>query len=294
VAVTGAQGTCLLVGSCETQASPVVKIVPEFLLDGDLQMTFEGAFTDTERAASSATKSVADLAAALKQLQKAAAEGNLADMHKSAEKLTVITQSVCQEVENTKAAWPFTPDAEEHYFRESYANEILEAARANNIQIQRLDDGYLVYPSVLRILPSERTVTIDRKKIQAVRPSRLMKILKTVQTAKPKVAAEQFLELLHRTYRLLTSKEYGKTIALAAVYECLTLLPGSGSTYGQTEFARDLFLLDRSGITRTRSGANVSLPASTGTKTGKGTFSFVSPDGDAVTYYGIQFVEGTE
>ena len=44
MAVTGAQGTCLLVGSCETQASPVVKIVPEFLLDGDLQMTFEGAF----------------------------------------------------------------------------------------------------------------------------------------------------------------------------------------------------------------------------------------------------------
>jgi len=93
---------------------------------------------------------------------------------------------------------------------------------------------------------------------------------------------------------LLTNKEYGKTIALAAVYDALTLMPGSNSYYGQTEFGRDLFLLDRSGVTQTKSGVRIGLPARTGTKGGKGTFSFVSPEGDAGTYYGIQFSEGTE
>ena len=151
-----------------------------------------------------------------------------------------------------------------------------------------------VYPSILRIAPSERCVTIDRKKIQAVRPSRLLKALKAIQSAKPKIGPEQFLELLHRAYRLLAGKEYGRTMTLAAIYEALTLLPGSNSTYGQVEFARDLFLLDRSGVTRSKSGAKVLLPASTGTKGMRGTFSFVSPDGETVTYYGIQFLEGAE
>jgi hypothetical protein len=55
-----------------------------------------------------------------------------------------------------------------------------------------------------------------------------------------------------------------------------------------------LLLLDRSGLTRTKTGAKLSLPASTGTKGSKGTFSFVSPDGETVTYYGLQFSEVSE
>jgi hypothetical protein len=257
-------------------------------------VTFETGFADTERAATSASKSVARLAAALKQLQKAAAEGLLIEMHKAADNVASTLQSLCQEIDNAKAAWPFTSDAEKAYFRDSYINELLAAARANNIEIQPLDNGFLAYPCIVRIIPSERIVTIDRKRAHSVRPSAVVKTLKIIQTAKPKTSPEQFLELLHRAYRLLTNREYGKTIALTAIYETLTLTPGSTSTYGQTEFARDLFLLDRSGVTKTKSGAKVALPASTGTKGGKGTFSFVSIEGDTVTYYGIQFLEGTK
>ena len=71
----------------------------------------------------------------------------------------------------------------------------------------------------------------------------------------------------------------------------LRILPGSTASYDQTDFVRDLFLLDRSGVTRTKSGASCSLPASTGTKGAKGTFSFMAPDGETVTYYGIRFSE---
>jgi hypothetical protein len=55
-----------------------------------------------------------------------------------------------------------------------------------------------------------------------------------------------------------------------------------------------LFLLDRSGVKTTKSGAGYSLPASTGTKSAKGTYSFVAPDGETVSYYGIKFSEASE
>ena len=102
------------------------------------------------------------------------------------------------------------------------------------------------------------------------------------------------MEVLQRTYRLLAGADYGKTVALSRIYETLTLLPGTTATYDQTDFVRDLFLLDRSGIRKTRSGIAYSLPASTGTKAARGTYSFVAPDGETVTYYGIRFSEVPE
>jgi hypothetical protein len=257
-------------------------------------MDFEAGFAEVERAAGVATKSASTLLTALKQLNKAATEGELGAIHKTAERISVIMASVFQEVENAASAWPFHLDSEERYMRDSYADELLQRARSEGIEVQRLDDGYLMYPSILRIVPSERAVAIDRKRIKTIRPSRLLRQLKLSQTAKPKMGPEQFLELLYRTYRLLTGKQQGKTIPLSAVYEALTLMPGSVAGYGQSEFARDLFLLDRSGVAKTKSGVKVSLPASTGTKGAKGTFSFVSPDGEAITYYGIHFLEASE
>ena len=85
------------------------------------------------------------------------------------------------------------------------------------------------------------------------------------------------------------TKRQGSTQALADVYEAFTLLPGSTGDYGQSDFARDLFILDRSGLTRTKAGASLSLPASTGTKSARGTFTFVAPDGELVTYFGVRF-----
>jgi hypothetical protein len=139
-----------------------------------------------------------------------------------------------------------------------------------------------------------RAVKINRKKAQAVRPSHLVKTLKAIQSRKPKASPESLLETLYRAYRLLVGNEQGETVTLASIYAALTMLPGSTATFDQTDFVRDLFLLDRSGVTRTRSGATYSLPASTGTKTAKGTFSFVAPDGETVSYYGIRFSEVAE
>jgi hypothetical protein len=254
-------------------------------------VTFEAGFTDAERAAAAATKVVAALAEGIKHLQRAAQEGDISKMRKASERLLVLLAATRQEVTNAQAAWPFSAEAEEIYLRDAYADEIMDAAKVEGLQIQRRDEGLVAFPCIVRILPSDRAVRIDRKKVQAVRPSRLVKTLKAAQSRKPRVAPEAFLEVLHRVYRLVAAKEYGTPVALAAVYEALTLLPGSTAAYDRTDFVRDLFILDRSGLTRTKSGAVFSLPASTGTKGGKGTYSFVAPNGEPVTYYGIRFTE---
>jgi hypothetical protein len=217
-------------------------------------VTFEGGFADTERSAIAATKVVATLASTIKQLQKGATEGNIPMMRKASERLIVVLESTRQEVTNARSAWPFSIDAEETYLRESYAAEIVEIAKAEGLPVQQRDEGLVAFPSIIRVLPSERVVMIDRKKVQAVRPSKLVKALKAIQLRKPKVGPEVFLEVVHRAYRLLAGNDYGKTVTLASIYDALTLLPGSTTTYDHTDFARDLFLLDRSGVTHTKSG----------------------------------------
>ncbi len=257
-------------------------------------MTFEAGFADTERAATATTKVVATLAAAARQFHKAASEGDLLKMRKVSERLSTILESTRQEVGNARSAWPFSPEEEEKYLKESFAAELIEAAKGEGLQIQQRDEGLVVFPSILRILPADRAARINRTKVQGIRPTWLAKRLKAIQARKPRASTEQFLEVLHRAYRLLAGADYGKTVALASIYETLTLLPGSATNYDQTDFVRDLFLLDRSGVTRTKSGSIYSLPASTGTKTARGTYFFVSPEGETVTYYAIRFSEAPE
>ncbi len=257
-------------------------------------MTFESGFAESERAAGAAIKSVSALLAAIKQLQKSASEGELAALHKSSERISMSMQSARVEIENAITAWPFDPDAEDRYMREYLDDELLAAAEAEGIRVHRLDDGYLAFPVVFRVVPSERAISVNRAKVKKIRPSHLVRRIKDQQTAKPKFRPESFLELLHRTYRLLTERKYGQTVSLATVYESLTLLPGSAATYAQSEFIRDLYLLDRSGVTRTKAGAVLSLPASTGTKGAKRAFSFVSPEGETIPYYGLRFSEASE
>lgn len=254
-------------------------------------MTFEQGFAEAERAAGVAGKVVRALAGAVKQMEKAASDGDLFKMRKASERIAGIVESTRQDVLNARQAWPFSAEEEENYLRDSYAGEIMEAAKTENLQIQQRDEGLIAFPSILRILPSERVVKLNRRKVQAVRPSRLVKMLRAIQTRKPKATSENFLEVLQRTYRLIVAKEYGKTVTLVRIYDALTLLPGSTANYDQTDFVRDLFLLDRSGVTRTKSGSTYSLPASTGTKGAKDTYSFVAPDGETVSYYGIRFSE---
>ena len=86
---------------------------------------------------------------------------------------------------------------------------------------------------------------------------------------------------------------------MSRIYELLTGLPGTAREYGLLDFARDLYSLESSGVRDVRLGrdgtvARVSFPASTGTRSARGTISFVGPDGETVIYYGIQFTGASQ
>ncbi|HMQ28142.1 MAG TPA: hypothetical protein PKA98_19290, partial [Acidimicrobiales bacterium] len=82
----------------------------------------------------------------------------------------------------------------------------------------------------------------------------------------------------------------GATVKLADVYRVLTVLPGSARDYSKPEFARDLYLLDQSGVTTTRDGRVLSLPASALTR-GSGVLTTVTRGGQEKVYAGISFAE---
>jgi hypothetical protein len=73
------------------------------------------------------------------------------------------------------------------------------------------------------------------------------------------------------------------------VWSILTLLPGQAREYTKQEFARDLYLLDQSGVTSTpRSGRQLRWSASTGTK-GSGVLTTVARSGQQQRYWGVSF-----
>jgi hypothetical protein len=254
--------------------------------------TFERAFADAERSATAAQKAGYAIATAAKVMQKAAQEGDIAKLRRAADRLAAATDAARQDVANARSAWPFSEQEEREYMEGSFEAELMEEASRAGLTIYSRDARLLAYPSILRLLPVELAVQIDKKKVTAIRPSYLVKTLLVNQQRKARFPTERFLESLYSAYKLIVGRGgIGTQIPLARVYDAFTLQPGATNEYGKGDFARDIFLLDRSGVTHTRSGARLSLPASTGTRSGRNVITFVAPDGEVVSYYGLQFSE---
>ena len=71
----------------------------------------------------------------------------------------------------------------------------------------------------------------------------------------------------------------------------LTVMPGSARDYSRQELARDLYLLDQSGVTTTKDGRLLRLPASALTR-GSGVLRTVTRSGQEKVYAGIGFEGG--
>src|SRR5207302_2762703 len=113
---------------------------------------------------------------------------------------------------------------------------------------------------LVRILGGDRVALIDRARERRLRPTVLLNHLKEIQRRPPRFKPEAFLEALFGAYDALVTAKDGKTrqesrvVRLLDIYDILTLLPGQSREYSRQEFARDIYLLDESGVTRTRRG----------------------------------------
>ena len=263
--------------------------------------SFERAFNDMEATAASTLKSATDLAKLARALQKAAQDGNINAIKRVCSRLDPALGSLRQEVANATETWPFTDEEEENYLKEHYANELYHAAKEKKLSIHERDGRLISYPSIAQILPGDRAVKIDRKKVSTLRPSRLVEFLIERQKKPPRFKSDAFLEALHSMYLLISREQssthlindgYGPVVPLVEVYKAFTSLPGSKREYDNVDFARDIYSLEANGPSHTKKGARVSFPSSTGAKKARGTFQFIGPDDQLITYYGIQFSGG--
>lgn len=165
--------------------------------------TFERAFSDTEKAADSTLNAVKGMEKLAKELQKAAREGNINAIKKACSNLKDALGSLSQTVTNAVETWPFKDDEEEAYLREHYPKELQNATSEEGVKIHDEGDGRLIaYPSIVRVLPGERKVQIDRKKFATLRPLHMTRILKEKQKKPPRFKPDVFLEALHKAYLL--------------------------------------------------------------------------------------------
>ena len=256
-------------------------------------ISFEKAFDDTEKRAASTAKSAGEVAKLAKKLEREAKIGNINGVKRTRQELNEALSSLRQETANAAAAWPFSDAEEEQYLKDHFASELIEVAGASGLQIYQRDERMIAHPSILRVMPGSLAVHIDKRQTTKIRPSYLTKDLAANQNRVAKVNTRVFIESLHQAYSFLTPPQAlgdsgrGQTVPLAKVYEVFTVRTGQSREYTQTDFARELYQLQTDGPQETRSGARVFFH--TGTRRA---ISFVSPQGEVISYHGVEFSGG--
>jgi hypothetical protein len=259
----------------------------------DVGQHLEGALQQTETDADASLKALSAVTKSLKRFRQLAHDGNLREMKAALSAVEQTTQALQQQVTTTVQQWDF--DETSYFASGAYSRELLETAARMQVAIFEQDERLYCYPSLVRVLASERTILIDRTRERRLRPSIVVEHLRTLQEQPPRFRPDAFLEALFGAYRVLAQRhgsgalQRGPVERLAQIYELLTLLPGQSREYSRQEFARDIYLLDRSGSITTRDGFVVSFPASTGTKSAGGVITAITETGQERQYWGIAF-----
>jgi hypothetical protein len=233
-------------------------------------------------------------ATAVGKLQKAIDAGKAREIEKLREDARSLSESCAAKARECPS---FSFDITEYMQRDDgYLAEFKEAAEKAELKIFERDGVIFCYPVLLRLEPKLGAVRIDKKQVNDLALETLVTILKKEQSSDPKANPEKFIKALFKAYELVVSKEkdrsMGADISLKDIYEALTILPGAEKEYTLLDFTRDLYFLDISGVTETKS-YRMSLPASTVSREGnkKDILPFVTRDGHEKQYSAVKFVK---
>ncbi len=252
----------------------------------------EDALDGIERAADAAVRAAAAALTEAKRVKASAVAGQLRALRQSLDSVVRLADQAAAAAQELKGHWTF--DEQAYFTTGAYTSEVLAVAAEQGLAAFKSDDRILSYPAIVSLSASDSAVLIDKRKDRRVRPSVLVRTLKALQARPPKFKAEAFLEALATAYDLVAASHGahpGATVKLADVYTVLTVLPGSAREYSRQELARDLYLLDQSGVTKTRDGRVLELPASALTR-GTGVLRTVTRSGQEKVYAGIRFTGG--
>ena len=258
-------------------------------------MELEKALAKTEADVDATLKAANSVVSSLKRFRGVIKTGSLRELRKTIESAEQAVAALKQQFSNTKNGWNF--DTEDYIASKAFPDEILEMSKSLGLKIFEQDERLYCYPFLIRIIPNELAIQIDKTKDKRLRPSTLVSHLKALQNKPVRFRPEMFLESLFSAYETLIRSrgkdQVGKgiVIPLLDIYRLLTLLPGQAKEYSRQEFARDVYLLDQSGVTNTKKDFVIRLPASTGTRSTTGTIRVITREGQDKPYYGISFTK---
>ena len=251
--------------------------------------SFESALSTTQDGADDALKSAAGLTRELRKARAAAASGQVRELRRALDAAAAAADGLSALAQQVKESFDFDDTA--YLASGDYAKELLEMAAERGVAMVEDDERLLCYPSIVRVLPGDAVIEVDRRRERRLRPSVLIALLAATQQRPPRFRADQFLESVVGGYDLVVARAAKKpdTVArLADIWAVLTLLPGQAREYTRPEFARDLYLLDQSGVRQTRNGRTLRWHASSGTRTG-GVLTTVARTGQQQRYWGVSF-----
>ena len=265
-------------------------------MEQSISQNLERALADTEADAAAALKASEAVVTSVRKFRAAAKSGNLRELHASIEAAEKAIAGLRQQFANAKDGWRF--DGEQYIASGDYTKEVVAVAERAGVRIFERDERLYCYPSLIRVSSNEKAVFIDKKRESRIRPSVLVDILKDRQRKPPRFRPENFLAALFAAYSRAVairgkglSLEIAPVIPLVDIYELLTLLPGQSREYTKQEFARDIYLLHRSGVGATNTGARVTFPISRPVR-GK-ILTVIDEAGEEKRYYGICFTSGS-
>lgn len=251
--------------------------------------TLEDALQALERDADAALKSLGAALRETKRVKAAAAAGQVRDLGAALDNARRLADQAAGVVADVRAGWTF--DVGAWFASGEYAKELLASAAEAGVQAFESDERILCYPAIVKVSESDTTVAVDKKKERRVRPSVLVRHLAALQQRPPNFKPEPFIASLAAAYDLVVGAKglrSGTAALLVDVHGVLTLLPGAGRDYTRQEFARDLYLLDQTGVVDTKDGRRMTLPASAMTR-GTGRLTTVTRAGQTKMYAGIAF-----
>lgn len=259
----------------------------------DVPNALESALDAVEHGADATLRTLASAVRSAKRAKAAAASGQLRDLQQALEATVALAEQAAAAAQELRAGWSFDPGP--YFASGGYAKELLASAADAGLQAFESDELILSYPAIVQVSAGDATVVIDKKKERRVRPSVLVGQLAALQQRPPKFKPEPFIEALAAAYDLVAGERKlrsGAPARLVDVHRVLTLLPGAAKDYSRQELARDLYLLDQSGVVQVRDGRRMSLPASAMTRSGP-VLTTVTRSGQTKVYAGIAFAEPT-
>lgn len=252
------------------------------------EVGLEAALATTQEHVEAALRSAGAVAGQLRKARAGAVGGQVRDLRRALDAAAAAADELAQAARSARAS--FDLDDSAYLASGGYAKELLAAAAERGVAMFEEDERLLCYPSLLRILPGDAALEIDRRRERRLRPSVVVDALAAAQDRPVRFKAAAFLESLRAAYTLLAAPEAkpDPVLRLDQVWGVLTLLPGQARDYTRPEFARDLYLLDQSGQTTTRSGRVLRWHASSGTR-GAGVLTTVARSGQQQRYWGVSF-----